>query len=65
MCSMSEKSVIDKVIDNGPQMAGDLDYKTVHGMVITFICHLYYKTHLDKKFIKIIIVSKTNWKIYF
>ena len=30
MCHASEKEAIDKVIDYGPQPAGDMDYKVLH-----------------------------------
>lgn len=32
ICTTSEKSVIDKIIDSGPQLAGSLDYNIVHSL---------------------------------
>ncbi|XP_005288838.2 protein FAM91A1 isoform X1 [Chrysemys picta bellii] len=32
ICTTSEKSVIDKIIDSGPQLAGSLDYNVVHSL---------------------------------
>uniref|UniRef100_A0A8D0E7P4 Family with sequence similarity 91 member A1 n=1 Tax=Salvator merianae TaxID=96440 RepID=A0A8D0E7P4_SALMN len=32
ICSTSEKSAIDKIIDSGPQLAGSLDYHVVHSL---------------------------------
>ncbi|XP_018079427.2 protein FAM91A1 isoform X2 [Xenopus laevis] len=32
MCSTAEKRAIDKIIDSGPQLAGSLDYNTVHSL---------------------------------
>ncbi|XP_015284441.1 PREDICTED: protein FAM91A1 [Gekko japonicus] len=32
ICTTSEKSAIDKIIDSGPQLAGSLDYNIVHSL---------------------------------
>ncbi|GAB1599980.1 protein FAM91A1-like [Argonauta hians] len=32
MCHVAEKEAIDKVIDCGPQLANDVDYKVLHGL---------------------------------
>uniref|UniRef100_A0A8C0IM69 Family with sequence similarity 91 member A1 n=1 Tax=Chelonoidis abingdonii TaxID=106734 RepID=A0A8C0IM69_CHEAB len=32
ICTTSEKSVVDKIIDSGPQLAGSLDYNIVHSL---------------------------------
>lgn len=33
-CSPNEKQLVDKIIDQGPRRAGDLDFKAVHGRLL-------------------------------
>uniref|UniRef100_A0A8C3XP51 FAM91 N-terminal domain-containing protein n=1 Tax=Chelydra serpentina TaxID=8475 RepID=A0A8C3XP51_CHESE len=40
ICTTSEKSVIDKIIDSGPQLAGSLDYNIVHSKCLTNVAFL-------------------------
>nr|XP_006815081.1 PREDICTED: protein FAM91A1-like [Saccoglossus kowalevskii] len=40
MCSIAEKNAIDKIIDSGPQLAGDMDYTTVHKLYTKGLIYL-------------------------
>lgn len=46
MCHVAEKEAIDKVIDYGPQLANDVDYKVLHGMLLSLRIFLQFLIYL-------------------
>lgn len=45
-CSPNEKQLVDKIIDQGPRRAGDLDFKAVHGKLLLLEA-LYFKSPMN------------------
>ena len=44
MCSVEEKKSIDQIIDNGPCLAGELDFNVLHGRHSLSLTTLYTGT---------------------